>query len=251
MKIIIMAGGLGTRILEETFDKPKPMVLIDNNPIIWHIMNTFIIQGFNDFIISTGYKSEAIDLWLTELNGEVKNWDDRKIFSFPKFKVTTINTGLNTQTGGRIAKCMKKYPGERMIATYGDGLANISISKLLDFHDSNRKLATVTAVRPPARFGYLAIENRKVTHFGEKNQADAGWINGGFFVLEAEVANYVKHEEESFESGALPRLVSEDNLMAYLHEGFWQPMDTLREKKDLEKLALLDLPPWFDIKSIK
>jgi glucose-1-phosphate cytidylyltransferase len=142
---------------------------------------------------------------------------------------------------------MKKFPGERMMATYGDGLANISISKLLAFHESNGKLATVTAVRPPARFGHLEISDKKVTHFGEKNQSDAGWINGGFFVLEGEVTNYVKDDEESFESGALPRLVSEDNLMAYLHEGFWQPMDTLREKKDLEKLALLDPPPWFKI----
>lgn len=242
-----MAGGLGTRISEETFDKPKPMVLIGKNPIIWHIMNIFRIQGFNDFIISTGYKSEAIDFWLSSLNGQVNIFDDHKVFIFPDFKVTTINTGLNTQTGGRIVNCMKKFPGERMIATYGDGLANISITKLLDFHESNRKLATVTAVRPPARFGYLGIDDKKVTHFGEKNQADAGWINGGFFVLEPTVANYVKNEEESFESGALPRLVSEDNLMAYLHEGFWQPMDTLREKMDLEKLALLDSPPWLNI----
>jgi glucose-1-phosphate cytidylyltransferase len=247
MKVIIMAGGLGTRISEETFDKPKPMVLVGKNPIIWHIMNIFIIQGFNDFVISTGYKSEVIDDWLTNLNGEVEVLKDRKVFSLPNYKVTTINTGLNTQTGGRIAKCMKKFPGERMIATYGDGLANISISKLLDFHESNQRLATVTAVRPQARFGYLSINDKKVTHFGEKNQADAGWINGGFFVLESEVANYVKDDGESFESGALPRLVSEDNLMAYLHEGFWQPMDTLREKMDLEKLALLDSPPWIKI----
>lgn len=247
MKVIIMAGGLGTRISEETFDKPKPMVLVGKNPIIWHIMNICIIQGFNDFVISTGYKSEVIDDWLTNLNGEIEIFDDRKVFSLPDFKVTTINTGLNTQTGGRIAKCMKKFPGERMIATYGDGLANISISKLLDFHELNQKLATVTAVRPPARFGYLSIKDRKVIRFGEKNQADAGWINGGFFVLESEVADYVKDDGESFESGALPRLVSEDNLMAYLHEGFWQPMDTLREKMDLEKLALLDLPPWMKI----
>jgi glucose-1-phosphate cytidylyltransferase len=247
VKIIILAGGLGTRISEETVDKPKPMVLIGQHPILWHIINIFTIQGFNDFVISTGYKSVAIESWLTGLNGKIENLDDHKIFSFPNFKVTTFNSGLKTQTGGRIAKCMKKFPGERMIATYGDGLANISISKLLDFHESHRRLATVTAVRPPARFGYLGINDRKVTHFGEKSQADAGWINGGFFVLESEVSNYVQGDMESFEYGALPRLVSEDNLMAYLHEGFWQPMDTLREKRELEKLASLDMPPWFKI----
>jgi glucose-1-phosphate cytidylyltransferase len=247
MKIIIMAGGLGTRISEETSDKPKPMVLIGDKPIIWHIMNICIIQGFNEFVISTGYKSEVIDEWLTNLNGKIEILEDRKVFILPQFKVTTIDTGLNTQTGGRIAKCMKKFPGETILATYGDGLANISISKLLDFHGENQKLATVTAVRPPARFGYLSINDKKVTHFGEKNQADAGWINGGFFVLESEVANYVRDDQESFESGALPRLVSEDNLMAYPHEGFWQPMDTLREKMDLEKLVLLDPPPWLKI----
>ena len=158
--------------------------------------------------------------------------------------IATLNTGLNTQTGGRISEVMKTIPNEKVIATYGDGLANISVLKLLAFHDSHGKLATVTAVRPPARFGYMKIENNVVTHFGEKNQSDEGWINGGFFVLEPTVANYVKSLEEPFESGALVRLANESELIANYHEGFWQPMDTLREKKELEKEAMLTVPPW-------
>ena len=238
MKIIIIAGGLGTRISEETEDKPKPMVLINDKPIIWHLMNIFSLQGFNEFIISTGYKSEVIEKWVqgSEIIDSELN----------PMKIATLNTGLNTQTGGRIAEVMKTIPGERVIATYGDGLANISIAKLLAFHNSHRRLATVTAVRPPARFGYMKIEKNVVTHFGEKNQSDEGWINGGFFVLEPKVANYVKSLDEPFESGALVRLANESELIANHHEGFWQPMDTLREKRELEKEARLTIPPWLE-----
>ena len=238
MKIIIIAGGLGTRISEETEDKPKPMVLINDKPIIWHLMNIFSLQGFNEFIISTGYKSEVIEKWVqgSEIIDSELN----------PMKIATLNTGLNTQTGGRIAEVMKTIPGERVIATYGDGLANISIPKLLAFHNSHRRLATVTAVRPPARFGYMKIEKNVVTHFGEKNQSDEGWINGGFFVLEPKVANYVKSLDEPFESGALVRLANESELIANHHEGFWQPMDTLREKRELEKEARLTIPPWLE-----
>ena len=238
MKIIIIAGGLGTRISEETEDKPKPMVLINDKPIIWHLMNIFSLQGFNEFIISTGYKSEVIEKWVQ--GSEII---DSKL---NPMKIATLNTGLNTQTGGRIAEVMKTIPGERVIATYGDGLANISIAKLLAFHNSHRRLATVTAVRPPARFGYMKIEKNVVTHFGEKNQSDEGWINGGFFVLEPKVANYVKSLDEPFESGALVRLANESELIANHHEGFWQPMDTLREKRELEKEARLTIPPWLE-----
>jgi glucose-1-phosphate cytidylyltransferase len=236
MKIIIIAGGLGTRISEETEDKPKPMVLINDKPIIWHLMNIFSLQGFNEFIISTGYKSEVIENWVRD--NEIVDSDSNVMH------ISTLNTGLNTQTGGRISEVMKTIPNEKVIATYGDGLANISVPKLLAFHDSHRKLATVTAVRPPARFGYMKIEQNVVTHFGEKNQSDEGWINGGFFVLEPTVANYVKSLEEPFESGALVRLANESELIANYHEGFWQPMDTLREKKELEKEAMLTVPPW-------
>lgn len=238
MKIVIIAGGLGTRISEETEDKPKPMVLINDKPIIWHLMNIFSLQGFNEFIISTGYKSEVIENWvcnnkIVDLNANVMN-------------ISTLNTGLDTQTGGRISEVMKKFPNEKIIATYGDGLANISIPKLLAFHESHGKLATVTAVRPPARFGYMKIEDSVVTHFGEKNQSDEGWINGGFFVLEPEVKNFVDSNQEPFETGGLVRLSNQVQLMAYQHWGYWQPMDTLREKKVLEKLALNSIPPWFN-----
>jgi glucose-1-phosphate cytidylyltransferase len=239
MKIIIIAGGLGTRIAEETEDKPKPMVLINNKPIIWHLMNIFCIQGFNEFIISTGYKSEVIENWVR--NSKIYDSNNNPI------DIKTINTGLNTQTGGRISEVMKTLPGERVIATYGDGLANISIKKLLAFHNSHGKLASVTAVRPPARFGYMKIDKNEVTHFGEKNQSDEGWINGGFFVLEPKVNDFVESVNEPFESGALVRLAKEAQLMAYHHEGFWQPMDTLREKKELEKDAQLATPSWLKI----
>jgi glucose-1-phosphate cytidylyltransferase len=238
MKIIIIAGGLGTRIAEETVDKPKPMVLINDKPIIWHLMNIFCVQGFNEFIISTGYKSEVIENWIK--NNKIKDSDNNPI------DIKTINTGLNTQTGGRISEVMKTLPGDRVIATYGDGLANIPIKKLLAFHNSHGKLATVTAVRPPARFGYMKIKKNEVTHFGEKNQSDEGWINGGFFVLEPKVADYVEAISEPFESGALVRLANESQLMAYHHEGFWQPMDTLREKRALEEFARLIVPPWLE-----
>ncbi|NDE11531.1 MAG: glucose-1-phosphate cytidylyltransferase, partial [Chitinophagia bacterium] len=163
-----------------------------------------------------------------------------------EINIKTLNTGLSTHTGGRISEVMKTMPNEKVIATYGDGLANISIRNLLDFHKSHGKLATVTAVRPPARFGYLKIENHKVTHFGEKNQSDEGWINGGFFVLDPEVSNYVESIDEPFETGALVRLTNESQLMSYQHSGFWQPMDTLREKRELEKMAMQKNPPWLE-----
>ena len=236
MKVIIIAGGLGTRISEETEDKPKPMVLISNKPIIWHLMNIFSLQGFSDFIISTGYKSEVIENWVQ--NNRILDSNSKKM------NISTINTGMNTQTGGRISEVMKTLPKDKVIATYGDGLANISVKKLLDFHNSHGKLASVTAVRPPARFGYMKIENNLVTHFGEKKQSDEGWINGGFFVLDPQVADYVESINEPFETGALVRLSNESNLMAYHHEGFWQPMDTLREKKELEIEASLETPAW-------
>ena len=239
MKVIIIAGGLGTRISEETEDKPKPMVIIDGKPIIWHLMNIFSLQGFKEFVISTGYKSAVIEQWvqgndICDSNAAVLN-------------IKTVNTGLETQTGGRISGVMKMLPRERIIATYGDGLANVSITKLIKFHESHGKFATVTAVRPPARFGYMKIENNVVTHFGEKNQSDEGWINGGFFVLEPEVFNYIESNVEPFESGALTRLANDLQLMAYHHEGFWQPMDTLREKRELEKYARHPQPPWLNI----
>ena len=254
MKVIILAGGLGTRISEETADKPKPMVLIDDKPILWHLMNIFSQQGLNDFVLALGYRSDVIKRWVLDLkeSGGIITIDqiNKSVAKHDrtenaKWKVTALETGLNTQTGGRIAKCMNVFSEDRVIVTYGDGLANVSIEKLLSFHKSHGKLATVTAVRPPARFGYLDInDDRRVRHFGEKNQSDAGWINGGFFVLEPQVAKYVFNDNEPFELGALPRLVKENNLMAYQHNDFWQPMDTLREKLELTKFARMTPPPW-------
>ena len=230
MKVIILAGGLGTRISEETADKPKPMVLIAGKPMLWHIMSIFAKQGFNEFIVATGYKSEVIESWMKRVK---EPW-----------YIKALNTGLNTQTGGRILECMNSVPGERVFATYGDGLGNINLKALIDFHDHQGKLATVTAVRPPARFGVLESQNGLVVRFGEKNQVDAGWINGGFFVLEPQVASYIYGLDEPLESGALPRLVEERQLVSYHHDGFWQPMDTLREKDDLTELASRKIPPW-------
>ena len=258
MKVVILAGGLGTRLSEETENKPKPMVLIDDKPILWHLMNIFSTQGYNEFVLALGYRSDVIKRWLldlneldgsimidtkskgiTRLNGNVQN----------SWKVTALETGLDTQTGGRIAKCMRAVPGERIVATYGDGLANVSIKKLLEFHLKHKKMATVTAVRPPARFGQLQIDSGRVSHFGEKNQADSGWINGGFFILEPGVVDMISGDSEPFETGALPRLVENNELMAYQHEGFWQPMDTLREKIELSRLSNISPPPWLEIVS--
>ena len=230
MKVIILAGGLGTRISEETVDKPKPMVLLNDKPILWHIMSIYSQQGFTEFIVATGYKGQMISDWVANLDTD--------------WRILAVDTGIETQTGGRIKSCMDLFPGERVLVTYGDGVGNINIKQLLEFHVAHGKLATLTAVRPPARFGYLDLDHGRVAHFGEKNQSDAGWINGGFFVLEPEVTDFIKSISEPFETGALPKLAGEGELMAFEHGGFWQPMDTLREKQDLEKLACEGNPPW-------
>ena len=253
MKIVILAGGLGTRISEETENKPKPMVLLDDKPILWHLMNIFSAQGFDEFVLALGYRGDVVKRWLLDLNeiqGSIKVDTATKqiehvgVSNPNSWRVMALETGLNTQTGGRISQCMRELPKETIIVTYGDGLANVSIEKLLAFHKSHGKLATVTAVRPPARFGHLDIRDGVVEHFGEKNQSDAGWINGGFFVLEPEVISYIHADYEPFESGALPRLVSENQLRAFCHDGFWQPMDTLRERNELARLADMQIPPW-------
>lgn len=235
MKAIILAGGLGTRISEETSDKPKPMVEISGKPILWHLMSIFAKQGINEFIVATGYKSEVIHAWAETVK---EPWN-----------IKALDTGLDTQTGGRILECMKSVPGERVLATYGDGLGNVNLRSLLDFHEHQGKKATVTAVRPPARFGVLESQNGLVTKFGEKNQTDSGWINGGFFVLEPDVVSCIKEKSEPFETGALPRLVREKELVAFHHNGFWQPMDTLREKLELEIFAKALTPPWMNLQN--
>ena len=233
MKVIILAGGLGTRISEETDTKPKPMVLLDNKPILWHLMSIYAKQGFDDFVIAAGYKSEVIQEWVTRSHFD---WN-----------VKVIETGLHTQTGGRLKQCIEAFPDEEYLATYGDGLGNVDLKKKVLFHRDHGRLCTVTAVHPPARFGVLETEAGVVKHFGEKSQTGLGWINGGFFVLNRKVAEYIKGDAEPLETGALPRLVSEDQLMAFEHGGFWQPMDTLREKQDLSLLATKSPPPWLNL----
>lgn len=232
MKVIILAGGLGTRISEETADKPKPMVEIAGKPMLWHIMNTFAIQSINQFVIATGYKGDVIRDWVKSIK--------------EKWEIDTLDTGLDSQTGGRIAECMRNIPDEKVFVTYGDGLSNVNIAKLLKFHETSQTLATITAVRPPARFGVLHSQNGIVTHFGEKSQADSGWINGGFFVLNKRVIEFIKSLNEPFETGAIPRLVKLGELSAFHHSGFWQPMDTLRERNELEILASRGTPPWLE-----
>ena len=194
-------------------------------------MNIYATQGYDDFIIATGYKSEVI-----------RNWVDSTLNE--KWKVRAFDTGTNSMTAGRIKKCMELVPGERVMVTYGDGLGNVDIKKLIEFHESKGKKATVTAVRPPARFGVLETENGLVKHFGEKNQTDAGWINGGFFVLEPDVISLIVNDSIQFESQTLPLLALQNELAAYCHEGFWKPMDTLREKNELAEFASEATPPW-------
>jgi glucose-1-phosphate cytidylyltransferase len=253
MKVIILCGGLGTRLSEETDEKPKPMVAIDGQPILWHIMENFARQGFNEFILALGYKSEVIKRWLLDLNElsgsitvdtlnkSVKHVSEHTEISW---KVTALETGLHTQTADRIAQCMRMFPDETFLATYGDGLANVSIRELIKFHENHKKLATVTAVRPPARFGHMEIRDNVVEKFGEKNQSDEGWINGGFFVLDREILKYHTKPTEPFETSVLAELVKNNELMAFQHEGFWQPMDTLREKRILMNYLAQGEKPW-------
>ena len=230
MKLIILAGGYGTRISEETDSKPKPMITIGNKPMLEHIMNMYARFGFEDFVIAAGYRSESVFDWVKQFK--------------TKYNIDVLDTGLDTHTGGRIKQCMNFIGNRRVFVTYGDGLGNVNITNLLEFHAVHGKLATVTAVRPPARFGQLTLEGSKVTEFGEKQHSDGGWINGGFFVLEPAVHDWVENDLDAFESITLPRLAKSDELRAFQHDGFWQPMDTLREKNELEKLWSTGNPPW-------
>jgi glucose-1-phosphate cytidylyltransferase len=223
VKVIILAGGFGTRISEETENKPKPMVLLDDKPIIWHLMEVYARQGFNDFVIATGYKSEVIHEWVDELNSD--------------WKIQAIDTGLTTQTAGRIQQITERFNEPQFMITYGDGLGNVNVKNLLLHHNREGRTATVTAVRPPSRFGVIQSEDNLVTHFGEKNQVDAGWINGGFFVVEKRIEGYIDSHSESFEANVLPKLVGKRELTSFQHDGFWQPMDTLREKNELSIFA--------------
>ncbi len=252
MRTVILAGGLGTRLSEETTINPKPMVEIGGRPILWHIMQLYAAHGFREFVVALGYKGEVIkDYFLNfyslnhsltvDLASGCTTVHDGEL---PDWKVHLVDTGLHTQTGGRLQR-LRGWVGEgTFMATYGDGLADVDLRELVAFHKRHGRLATVTAVRPPARFGGLLFDNDQVTAFLEKPQTGEGWINGGFFVLEPEALDYVDGDESIWERAPLERLAADGQLHAFRHEGFFQPMDTLREKGILESLWQSGKAPW-------
>jgi glucose-1-phosphate cytidylyltransferase len=253
LKTIILAGGLGTRLSEETVVKPKPMVEIGGHPILWHILNTYAHHGFHEFILALGYKGEVIkDYFLNfrALNGDITvdlasgTHTVHSSRAMP-WKVHLVDTGLHTQTGGRIKRLETWLGGDgAFMLTYGDGVGDVDIPALLAFHRAHGRLATVTAVRPPARFGGLALEGDRVVRFAEKPQTGEGWINGGFFVLDRRVLDYIDGDATLWELDPLERIAADGQLMAFKHEGFWQPMDTIREKNLLEELWASGKAPW-------
>ena len=224
MKVIILAGGLGTRLAEYTHSVPKPMVEIGGEPILSHIMRIFKSYNFNEFIIAAGYKNEVISKYYKNSN-EFKN-------------LKIIDTGQDTMTGGRILRLKSLISeDENFFMTYGDGLCNVNLDKLKEFHLKNNKIATITAVHPPVRFGELEIEDIKVKKFEEKSQAKAGWINGGFFILNYKIFSYIKNDSTLFEREPMEKLTQKENLVAFKHEGFWKCMDNLRDKIILDELC--------------
>ena len=252
MKVVILAGGRGLRLAEETSVRPKPMVEIGGKPILWHIMRIYAARGFQNFLVACGYKGDLIKEYFhnfamrssdyfidlasgnrTVVNGCGIDW-----------KVGLIDTGTETMTGGRLLRLRKFVGNEPFMVTYGDGLGDINVCALAEFHRSHGKIATVTAVRPPARFGSLKLQGSTVSEFVEKPQADAGWINGGFFVFDPAIFDYLKDDDTILEREPLERLAEEEQLMAFRHTGFWQPMDTLREKLLLESLWASGQAPW-------
>ncbi|MGE0634477.1 MAG: glucose-1-phosphate cytidylyltransferase [Pseudobdellovibrionaceae bacterium] len=254
MKTVILCGGMGTRLSEETDVRPKPMVAIGSRPILWHIMNSYNGYGHKDFVLALGYKGEVIkdyflryhtlnsDFSVSLANGnlEIEKATDRK-----DWQVSLIDTGDKTQTGGRLKRLEKRLRSEgTFMLTYGDGVSNIDIKELLEFHKSHGKLVTISAVRPTARFGGLEMDGAQVVKFKEKPQSGEGWINGGFFVMESKFFDYLDDDQTVLETLPLERAVSQGQLMAYKHDGFWQCMDTLREKHLLEQLWQENRAPW-------
>lgn len=247
MKAVILAGGYGTRLTEETENKPKPMVEIGGRPILWHIMKIYSSHGINDFIICLGYKGYIIKEYFT--NYFLHNSDVTFDFNRNKttihnnncepWTVTLVETGLNTLTGGRLKRVQNYVRDETFCFTYGDGVSDVDIGALISFHNSKKEqgnLVTLTAVIPPARYGALELNNDNITNFREKPQSGDGWINGGFFVLEPKVFDYIEGDSTSWEAAPLENLASENKLSAFKHDGFWLPMDTLRDKMRLQQL---------------
>jgi glucose-1-phosphate cytidylyltransferase len=252
MRVIILAGGLGSRLAEETDAKPKPMVEIGGRPILWHIMKIYAAAGYEEFVVALGYKGEVIknyflnyyylrnDFTLRLGDGQIDVHDgDRE-----NWIVHLIDTGLHTQTGGRVKRLSSLIGQQTFMMTYGDGVADLDIGKLVAFHRSHGKLATVTAVRPPARFGGVHFDGALVNSFVEKPQIGEGWVNGGFFVLEPPVFDYIRGDETVFEREPLERLARDGQLAAYRHETFWQCMDTLRDVRLLDSLWVRGEAPW-------
>lgn len=252
MKVVILAGGRGTRLAEETSVRPKPMVEVGGRPLLWHIMNTYAAYGFTEFVVACGYKGSVIKQYFNEIAicGSDYSIDlstgQRKVLKsdLPNWNVTLVDTGYETMTGGRLRRLRSHLEGEPFMVTYGDGLGNIDVGALAEFHRSHGKAATVTAVRPPSRFGALGLDGDAVTEFSEKPQTGEGWINGGFFAFEPSVLDYMDSDSTVLEKEPLEALASAGELMAYRHHGFWQPVDTLREKQLLEQLWTSGEAPW-------
>ncbi|MCZ7533603.1 MAG: glucose-1-phosphate cytidylyltransferase [Acidimicrobiia bacterium] len=253
MKTIILAGGFGTRIAEETALKPKPMVEVGGHPLLWHLMQIYAAHGFNDFVVACGYRGEVIKDYFASF--DIRNSDVRVDLTdgsldierrhSANWRVACIDTGVGTMTGGRVKALKDELGSSTFMVTYGDGLANVDIAALVDFHRSHGKSATVTAVHPPARFGAMDLgADDSVVAFQEKVQSREGWINGGFFVFEPEVLDFIADPATRLEAEPLSDLADAGELMAYRHGGFWQPMDTLREKAVLERLWEAGDAPW-------
>ena len=252
MKVVILAGGLGTRISEESHLKPKPMIEIGGKPILWHIMKTYCHFGLNDFVICCGYKGNVIKeyfanyfIYNSDITFDLKsNKQTIHNNSSDPWRVTVVDTGEDTMTGGRIRRVAKFIDEDNFCLTYGDSVADLNISQSIAFHKTHKKLATVTAVQPPGRFGQLDINGVQVERFVEKPVGDGGYINGGFFVLNKRVIDYIKEDGTIWEKEPLMNLASEGQLSAFTHNGFWQPMDTLRDKTHLEQLWESGKAPW-------
>jgi len=252
VKVVILAGGRGTRIAEETATRPKPMVEIGGKPLLWHIMAHYAGYGYKDFLVACGYKGELIKeyfrnafLGSSDFVVELKD-GSVQVLNPPvlDWRVGLIDTGLETMTGGRLRRLAGWIGRETFMATYGDGVADIDVRALLEFHRRHGKLGTVTAVRPPARFGGLVLDDGRVREFTEKSQTDVGWINGGFFVFEPGVFDYLEGDDTVLERAPLERLAADSELMAFKHTGFWQPMDTIRDREHLEALWNSGQAPW-------